>query len=323
MGTARVRRLAALWLGTALWAQPPTFRTTVPEVQVPVTVTGSKGSYEAGLAGSDFRLYDNGVEQSFRLLSSDDLTTPIALVVAVQMNDIAQPALLKIRRTGSLIEPLITGSRGHAAVLTYSGSVRLVQDFTRQGEELIDAFRGLRPDDYRDAHLLDALDSALDMLSRRPRGERRIVLFLGESRDRGSAAKMEDLLPRLQREDVTVYAGSYSAYRTAFTTRGSEYRPPATGPDYIGAIVELTRLGKSNHADLLTAQTGGRKFSFGTLRGLESLLAKLGEELHSQYLLSYAPSSPAPGFHTIEVRLPGRPKLKLQFRPGYWVGEPE
>jgi VWFA-related protein len=313
-----MRRAAAL-VCLALAAQPPTFRTTVPEVQAPVTVTGPKGVYAPGLAAGDFRLLDNGQEQAIRLLSADELMTPIAMVVAVQLNDIAQPALLKIRRTGSLIEPLITGTRGHAAVLTYSGSVRKIQDFTGQGQDLIDCFRTLRPEDYRDAHLLDALDAGLDELRRRPRGERRILLFIGESRDRGSATKLEELLPRLQREDITVYAAAYSAYKTAFTVKGTEYRPPQGGADYLGAISETIRLAKAHHADVLAAQTGGRKFSFATLHGLETLLTTLGEELHSQYLLSYSPTTSTPGFHTIEVQLRRHAKLKVQTRPGYWV----
>ena len=60
------------------WAQ---FKSTVPLVVAPTTVTDSKGRYVEGLTSEDLILYDNNVPQSIHM---EYMTYPISLVVAVQ-----------------------------------------------------------------------------------------------------------------------------------------------------------------------------------------------------------------------------------------------
>ncbi len=52
---------------------------------------------------------------------------------------------------------------------------------------------------------------------------------------------------------------------------------------------------------------------------LERAVSDIGEELHSQYLLTYNPSNKdEAGFHEIEVRVL-KPGLKVRTRNGYWL----
>ena len=54
---------------------------------------------------------------------------------------------------------------------------------------------------------------------------------------------------------------------------------------------------------------------------IKDAIQKLGKELHSQYVLSFAPEDAAPGYHTLEVKVTrGRP-FHIRARPGYWVGD--
>jgi hypothetical protein len=73
--------------------------------------------------------------------------------------------------------------------------------------------------------------------------------------------------------------------------------------------------------ELLAASTGGRKVSFATLRGLEGVLTSLGEELHSQYILTYTSRRKEAGFHRIRVEVPGVEAAVVRARAGYWVNE--
>jgi hypothetical protein len=125
----------------------------------------------------------------------------------------------------------------------------------------------------------------------------------------------------MERQSVTVYSLVYSAYVTPFTTKGSDMPPPDGGTDLTAIFTEPARLGKKNAALELAEYSGGRKLSFATLRGLEQDLGRTGEELHSQYLLTYTPSSRKPGFHTIAVKLKDRPDAMIRARPGYWAAE--
>src|SRR5215471_16370265 len=110
------------------------------------------------------------------------------------------------------------------------------------------------------------------MLSTRPENYRRILVIVGESRDRGSKTKLKAAVEAAQRAGVMVYPLTYSTQAVAWTAR-PENNPPLPGDmDLNGAFVELARLTSPNAADNLAATTGGRHLSFATLRGLENAL---------------------------------------------------
>src|SRR5260370_14752269 len=187
-------RLAA-FLGCLLattQAQDPTFRATVPTVLVPTTVTDKKGHYINGLSAADLIVLDNGVPQTIGVDAADATTIPIAIVFAVQADDVAATAILKVRKIGSLIQPLITGERGRAAVVAYGSKAALVQDFTSDPEQISRAFAEIEPEAGRPAAMLDAVSDGTAVFSQAPANERRIVVVIGESRDRGSKSKIED-----------------------------------------------------------------------------------------------------------------------------------
>jgi VWFA-related protein len=94
--------------------------------------------------------------------------------------------------------------------------------------------------------------------------------------------------------------------------------------NYIPMFVEIFKGIKGifidNPSTVYTKFTGGRQYSFATQRGLDQAITEIGEELHSQYLLSYTPDNQEDaGFHTINVWVKGRSDLKIRARPGYYI----
>ena len=71
---------------------------------------------------------------------------------------------------------------------------------------------------------------------------------------------------------------------------------------------------------ILTAETGGRQFPFRKLRELEAGISAIGEELHTEYVLSYTPGLYDPGYHQIRVQT-DRTGVVVRSRPGYYVLE--
>ena len=95
-------------------------------------------------------------------------------------------------------------------------------------------------------------------------------------------------------------------------------------PNVIPMVIEAVRGVKNllfnDPLQLLTEGTGGKRFSGLTQQGMEDSINHIGEELRSQYLLSYRPNNlQQGGFHEIrvEVTIDG---LKTRTRPGYWLG---
>ena len=79
--------------------------------------------------------------------------------------------------------------------------------------------------------------------------------------------------------------------------------------------------GKAHNAQLeaYTKATGGTERSFLSYKDLERVVMDIGEELHSQYMISYSPSNPDEGgYHEITVEV-NRGNLKVRTRPGYWM----
>jgi len=321
-----MRCLLLFSLSVVLSAQePPTISTNVPLVLVPVTVTDRKGNLIDGLTVDDFVLADDGVRQRVRMDTSDTVLAPVSLVVAVQCSGISAAVLAKINRVGGMIQPLITGDKGQAAVIAFDDEVRVFQDFTGDSAKIRVAFQRVQPRVIKGGKMLDAVAESVRMLSTRNQNHRRILLILSESRDRGSKAKLPEVIELVQRAGVTVYPATYSAQATAWTAKpeDSPSMPMPAGDtqsvDFLGPLAELARLGKANAADAFARATGGRHLSFETLKGLEDTITRAGEEIHSQYLLSFVPQeSKNSGYHHVDVLVQSRPEAVVRARPGYW-----
>jgi VWFA-related protein len=345
-----------LAFAASLAAQQPRFDVRSRLVIVPVTVTDLKGRSIAGLEALDFLLFDNGRPRKATFDTIDTGVAPIALVIAVQSSGISAAVLEKVWRIEAMIEPLITGERGCAAVLSFAERLTWLQDCTKDPEALERAFHELqpvlRPGEDKEARMLDAVQSAVEHLRRRPNA-RRILLLISESRDRGSETALDVAIAAAQSAGVTVYAATYSALKTAFTSKlpvsqprrplkpktpnddmgtvnanppgrnnpWPKIPPPEQQVDALGGIGELARLTHTNTTEALTKSTGGTTFPFTRQKALEQAIEKLGAELHTQYVLSFVPEASAPGYHTLEVRLARTGEFRIRARPGYWSTE--
>jgi VWFA-related protein len=306
-------------------AQNTTLKTTVPLVVAPTTITDHAGHYIHGLTASDLLLSDNNVPRKIQV---DELTMPVSVVIAVQSTQEAWAALDKIKKVGSMIEPLVAGDRGEAAVIWYDTAVTVAQEFTSNTDALEKVFHNTRADGSGGS-AIDAVEKGLDLLASR-KDNRKVIFVIGESKDRSSKTPLEQVISRAQHDNVTVYFITYSRLLTPFTSTWSEVcdekkenckpRDPEWGGTDLGAIFgELIALAKTNIADAFTKYTGGRKVSFLKQRGLEHVIESLGEEIHNQYLISFTPPPTDPAeFHQILVTVRDRPDLIVRTRAGYW-----
>jgi len=295
----------------------------VPLVLAPATVLDRNGKFIDGLKAEDFVVTDAGVRQNISLDTSDTVLAPVALVIAVQASGISEPVLAKVRQVGGMIHPLVTGQRGQAALLAYDSEVRVLEGFTTNSDTIRTAFSGIDARTIKRAVLIDAVAQGIRMLTTRPENYRRILVIVGESRDRGSQAKLKPAIEAAQHAGVIIYPLTYSAQAVAWTARPQDNPPLPGDMDLGGVFVELSRMTSPNAADNFAFTTGGRHLSFATLKGLEDAITVTGQEIHSQYLLSFAPNTATeagshPGYRRLSVKVPSHPEATVRARPGYW-----
>ena len=97
-----------------------------------------------------------------------------------------------------------------------------------------------------------------------------------------------------------------------------------TSANFVPLLLELFRdvkaVFRDNPAEALTKATGGQEFSFVKQSGLEEAISKIGEELHSQYIITYSPNNKDQGgWHDIKVVVNPNRDYKTKARPGYWL----
>jgi VWFA-related protein len=229
---------------------------------------------------------------------------------------------VKVRLMGGLVKHVITGDRGIAAVIRYSDEPQVLANFSRDAKQLEAAFNRLNYNGTQ-GRLLDTVVRAVKMFNQAPPNCRRVILIFGERKDRGSETTLSDALTLAQRENVTVYAVSYSPTVTQLIAKPADL--PQSGAMDLTALFK--HLGKASQVDALgelARQTGGREVSFVRQEALEQQLTAIGEELHSQYLLSFVPPRETRAeYHRLDVRVVSRADAVVRARPGYWLAKPE
>ncbi len=351
-----MRCAAILAFALPLAAQDSRFDVRSRLVLVPVTVVDARGHSVNGLDAADFRLFDNRRERKVTVDTIATGVAPIALVIAVQSSGISTPVLEKVRKIGGMIQPLVTGERGCAGVIAFAEKVTWLQDCTNNTDAIQRALYRLKPGEHQQAAMLDAVNSAIGHLRKQPNA-RRVLLLISESRDRGSETDLGTVTKAAQSADVAIYALTYSAIATAFTskaplTRQPHDKSPQTTPEQDGmhtangappspyntvspklvpegqsvdpfaVLGELGHMAGPNTTQALAAATGGITFPFTRQKGLENAIARFGVELHSQYVLSFVPQDAAPGYHNLHVSLARAGTFHIRARPGYWSTEP-
>lgn len=301
-------------------------------VNEPVTVRDSKGQMVHNLELKNFRITDNGVEQTITHfeLGGD----AVSLVVLVETSSRIDALLPDLRKCGILLSQGVMGPNGEAAVVGFNDSVDKLQDFTSSADAIEKSFMHLQ-DGTSGSKLYDAMALAVEMLSAQPKptptqpGRRRVMLVLAESDDKGSKAKLGAVLRQAQLENVTIWSvGLSTAHATLLNRAKMKPSDPGWGdnnliPLAIWAVTNIKDQIRRNGLQIAAAATGGTHYATWRDRSIQSALDEIGGELHSQYLLMYTPTGTnAEGFHDIKVEV-NKTNLKVRCRPGYFIESPE
>jgi VWFA-related protein len=298
----------------------PVLRSTTNVVLVPTLVEKDHGQVIYGLKAGDFALEDNGVPQKLRVEEDLD-TAPVALVVAVEQGRMAGLEYDKIAKLGPLLDLFLGDGKSEAALVGFDSKPQLVRDFTRSEQDLTDDLRHFAPGDGGDA-ILDTVGYAVDLLQSQPKEYRRVLLLISEERDHGSShIRPEKLVERIGLTDVLVLSLTFSPSRAELLHDMKDSGDERT-MNLLGTLLMATQAMKKNVAKQIALMSGGEYAPFTRDKGFEERVAEVAQHARNRYVLSFTPTDPSPGLHTLRVRLTQDYGARVVARANYWaVGE--
>jgi Ca-activated chloride channel family protein len=291
-------------------AQEPVFRSSSDVVRVFTTVTDKDGRLVTTLTKEAFEVRDEGKPQPIALF--DNTPQPVRLIELLDVSG-SMAGNLPLLRAAS--DELFARFRPDdvARVGSFGRDVVISPEFTKNVEELRRAVpRSIDPD--APTPLWRAVDSAMDAFNDKSEAAARpVILVLSDGKDSGPiswtthVASQAEVIDRARKENVMIYA-------VAMRSRTGRPLPPAYGPGGLQAMLaaDLPDPGLARVAE----ETGGGYIEIRLGEDLGSAFAGVADELHSQYLLGFAPPKRDGKTHEIEVRVSVR-GVKPRARKSY------
>jgi len=242
----------------------------------------------------------------------------------------------------------VLGDDGEAAVLQFDHRIITLSDFTSDPDKLAAAFKKMKVGSAQ-SRLNDATIEGINLLKKRPDSRRKVLLLISESGDKSSELRPREVLSAAEFASVVIYSIDISKTMAQITApppvtyNVNDNRPPGAVNLPMGNVETPTiqtqmQLGNwaplikdiydsakgvfvANPLKVYTTYTGGQQYPFKTQKDLDRAVSDLGQELHSQYLLTYRPTNQdEAGYHNIVVRVL-KPDLYIRAREGYyWAG---
>jgi VWFA-related protein len=297
-----------------------TLKVTATEVLVPTLVEKHGGGIVYGLKQSDFVLEDNGVPQTIRVQEEMD-SAPVALVVAVEQGGASVLEFDKLAKLGPLLDVFLTDPRSQAALMSFDSKPHLIHDYAHSSDALNEALNHLEPGDGG-AAILDTVSSAVDLLETQPKEFRRVLLLISEERDHGSKhTKPERLIQKIGGSDVLVLSVSFSPARAEFShdvkddVLGNGDQPTMS---MISALVMAVKAFKKNVTKEVAEMSGGEYTTFTGDKRFEERVMDAAKHMRNRYLITFSPSDPSPGLHTIRVKTSQDYGARIVARANYW-----
>jgi Ca-activated chloride channel homolog len=293
-------------------AQAP-FRVDVKLVNVSFAVRDSRGVLIPNLDRDDFEVFEDGVPQKIAFFArTTDLPLTLGLIVDASGS---QEHFVKQHHHDleKFLKRTLT-ERDRAFLVCFGNRLRLVQDYSTDPKELMEALHDFEKDKHhrRDFPELgpperrilgtafyDALVHPIaERLSSAEPGSKALIVF-SDGEDNSSAHHMLDAIEAAQSADVRIFALRYTE-------------------DDHGRLNARNKYGISVMARL-AHETGGVDFDAGE-KDLATHFQEIGDDLRSSYGLAYHSTNAAreASFHNIVIK-PKQPGLTVRAKTGYFI----
>jgi len=264
----------------------------VHEVNLVLSVTDHKGKFVNNLRPSDFRILDNGMEQTKVTFFRRETDFPIKIALVL---DISASIAFQFDEEKKAIKSFlkaVTRSSDSVMLFAFNQSVQLMSPITNNWDETARRVKGINPEG--ETALYDAVSVASEWLALDRGPARHIMILVSDGGENKSKATIDSAINSALKAEATIYSINVSEEKLSDEVkRGAavlKSLAEATGGTYLGY-----------HKD-----------------SIAGAFDKIRRELRSQYALAYKLSNPhGKTFHRLQVLVTNR--WRVRCRSGYYV----
>jgi VWFA-related protein len=272
-------------------------------VTIDATVSGRQ---VPKLEKSDFKIYEDGVEQDISSFDASDAPFDIVLLLDLSGSTADKLGLIK-KTTKHFIE--VKRAADRVSIVTFNSSQTIVSPLESDKEKLFDSISKIKG--IGSSKVWDSEKFALDLLKRdSPTGRRKAIVVMTDGIDNalfffgdsGSDILFGDLLEDIRNSQVSFFP---------------IYLKP-TGPDNrVAPVIENAQLTMQALAD----NSGGTFYTTANLDSLNEVYEHVIQDVGSVFSIGYQPKNDKRDgtWRTIKVEIPSHPELKVRARTGYYA----
>lgn len=272
------------------------WRAGVEGVTVLATVTDRDGRLIGGLTRDDFLVFEDSLPQAIRAFSAERV--PLSVGILLDASDsMFGERMAQARQAVEYFVRALLREGDEAFLMVFNHAPLLLASWTSDLGAVTGPLGRVVP--FGGTALYDALVAALPRFAAR-RHVRAAMLLISDGADTASDTALPRTLAALRRSDLFVYAIAIDPAR----------RTPLNREAQVEALRAITDA-SAGYTEVIRDPTE-----------LAATMARIADELNSQYLLGYSPDRGADGrYHSIRIRVRGGDYV-VRSRRGY-VARPE
>ena len=261
------------------------------------------------LKQGDFRVSENGQEQTVSYFASTDVPFDLVLLIDLSGSTLDKRDLIK-QSTLKFIEAARPNDR--VAIVTFHSTTTLVSPLTLDRAALKTSVENMGG--QGGSHVWDAVKYALDeVVGPKTLERRRAIVLMSDGVDgalgrmgppRGSKTPFSQLLEQVRQTDVLIVP--------IYLDTEQSFGNPFLDGEYANARRTL---------ELLAQESGGSYYKARKLADLNGVYEQVINDLGKVYSLGYKPTNPARDgeWRSVQISIANRPDLVTRARPGYYA----
>jgi VWFA-related protein len=281
--------------------QDQTIHVGVPLVNIYATVVDNRNAYIPDLDQSDFKIFEDKVEQKIAFFSREK-TLPLSLGLLIDTSGSVQDRISAEQNAATQFLHSILQKGDKAFIIAFDVGAVTLSDWTSDLPTLDAAVGRLQAGigiprsgplpESGGTRLYDTIYAA-SVKKMTDEGRRKALIILTDADDDGSEKKITDAIEAAQRADTIVQ---------------------------VLLVRDKTGLAFFDVAKRLAGETGGRAIEVANPKDLQSAFDQISDELHSEYSIGYYPAnSNLDGkYRQLKVELTNK-KYKVSARKGYYA----